>query len=461
MNKVFVVDTSLQPLAPCHPAKARRLLRAGQAAVHRTYPFTIVLLRSVEKPVAPPLRVKIDPGSHVTGIAIVNDATGEIVWAAELDHRGPMIVASLLARRGVRRGRRSRKTRYRAPRFANRRRQAGWLPPSLESRVANVVTWVARLRRVCPIQALSMELVRFDTQALQDPEISGVEYQQGTLAGIEVKEYLLAKWGRQCAYCDAQGVPLEVEHIVARDRQGSHRVSNLTLACVPCNQKKSNHDVREFLAHDPARLARILAQAKAPLKDAAAVNSTRWALYEALQATGLPVEVGTGGRTKWNRTTRGLPKTHWLDAACVGASTPEHLWTSGTLHPLTIRATGHGSRQMCAMDKYGFPRTRAKQAKHVHGFQTGDIVKAVVTSGKHQGVYVGRVAVRTTGSFNIRTASALVQGISHRYCRLLHRVDGYAYQSKVEAHTDTGRAFSAPRPSSHGSSSWASGRCSL
>ncbi|MBA3530431.1 MAG: HNH endonuclease, partial [Ardenticatenales bacterium] len=238
---------------------------------------------------------------------------------------------------------------------------------------------------------------------------------------------VLAKWGHQCAYCDATQVPLEVEHIVARGRLGSDRVSNLTIACVPCNQRKGVHDVRDFLAHDPARLARILAQAKSPLKDAAAVNSTRWALYEALQATGLLVEVGTGGRTKWNRTLRGLPKAHWLDAACVGASTPETLWTSGRWHLLTIRATGHGSRQMCLMNKYGFPRTRAKQAKVVHGFQTGDIVRAVVPSGKKQGRYTGRVAVRATGSFNIRTATILVEGISYRHCRLLHHVDGYSY----------------------------------
>ncbi len=190
MNKVFVVDTTLQPLAPCHPAKARKLLREGQAAVYRAYPFTIVLLHAVEEPVAPPLRVKLDPGSKVTGLAIVNEATGEIVWAAELDHRGQAIVASLLARRGVRRGRRSRKTRYRPARFQNRRRRAGWLPPSLLSRVANVLTWVERLRRVCPLQAISLELVRFDMQALEQPDISGVEYQQGTLAGLEVKEYV-------------------------------------------------------------------------------------------------------------------------------------------------------------------------------------------------------------------------------------------------------------------------------
>ncbi|MBA3534223.1 MAG: HNH endonuclease [Ardenticatenales bacterium] len=427
MNKVFVLDTHQQPLAPCHPAKARKLLRAGQAAVYRAYPFTIILLRAVAEPVAPPLRLKIDPGSKVSGLAIVNDASGEIVWAAEVAHRGEPIRTALAQRASVRGNRRSRKTRYRPPRFLNRRRRAGWLPPSVASRVANVMTWVRRLCQLCPIQALALELARFDTQALQNPEISGVEYQQGELWGYEVKQYVLEKWGRQCAYCDATQVPLEVDHIVARDRGGSHRVSNLTLACVLCNQKKSNHDIRDFLAHDPARLARLLAQAKAPLKDAAVLNSTRWALYEALVATGLPLEVGTGGRTKWNRSTRGLPKTHWLDAACVGASTPEVLWTSGTLRPLQIRATGHGSRQMCAMDKHGFPRTRAKGAKRVQGFQTGDIVKAIVPTGKKQGTYVGRVAVRASGSFNIRTAGGLVEGISYRYCRLLHRVDGYSY----------------------------------
>ncbi|MBA3534126.1 MAG: RRXRR domain-containing protein, partial [Ardenticatenales bacterium] len=251
MNKVFVVDSTLVPLAPCHPAKARKLLRAGAAAVYRAYPFTIVLLHAVAEPVAPPLRVKIDPGSQVTGLAIVNDTTGEIVWAAELEHRGQAIVAALLARRSVRRGRRRRTTRYRPARFQNRRRRTGWLPPSLLSRVANVVTWVARLQRVCPLHAISMELVRFDTQALQNPEISGVEYQHGELAGVEVKEYLLAKWGRQCAYCDATQVPLEVEHIIPRGRLGSDRVSNLTIACVPCNQRKGVQDVRDFLAHDP------------------------------------------------------------------------------------------------------------------------------------------------------------------------------------------------------------------
>jgi len=295
-----------------------------------------------------------------------------------------------------------------------------------------VVTWVRRLVRLCPITAISQELVRFDTQALENPDIEGVDYQQGTLKGYEVREYVLVKWNHQCAYCDARDVPLELDHVHPRSRNGSNRVSNLTLACTPCNQRKSNQDVREFLQHDPVRLARILAHLKAPLKDAAAVNTTRWALYERLKTLGLPIECGSGGLTKYNRVTCGLPKTHWLDAANVGRSTKAALIIKDIV-PLYITATGHGSRQMCRMDKYGFPRTGSKQHKRVQGFQTGDLVRAVVTSGTKQGTYVGKVAVRTRGIFNITTAHGVVTDIHHRFCVLVARSDGYTYQQGKEA----------------------------
>src|SRR5207302_3069542 len=125
-----------------------------------------------------------------------DDAGGDVVWAAELTHRGAAVKKALDTRRTVRRGRRSRKTRYRAPRFANRRRRAGWLPPSLLSRVENILTWVTRISRIAHVSALSQELVRFDLQKLEHPAIAGVEYQQGTLFGYEVREYCLEKWGR-------------------------------------------------------------------------------------------------------------------------------------------------------------------------------------------------------------------------------------------------------------------------
>ena len=428
MSKVFVLDSHKQPLNPVHPGRARILLSAGKAAVYRRFPFTIILKAAVEEPMVEPLRIKIDPGANTTGIAIVNDASGEVLFAADLRHRGFAITASLTRRRSVRRGRRQRHTRYRKPRFTNRHTyKKGWLPPSLQSRIANVMTWVGRLRRACPIAAISVEMVKFDTQLMEHAEISGIEYQQGTLQGYEVREYLLEKWGRTCAYCDAKGVPLQIEHVYPRSHYGESRVDALTVACASCNDKKGTREITEFLKHDPERLAHILAQLKRPLKDAAAVNATRWLLYERLKAQDLPLETGSGGLTKYNRTTRNLPKEHWIDAACVGRSTPAALNVNQVL-PLRIIATGHGCRQRCLMDTFGFPRTNPKQSKQVKGYQTGDIVRAVVPSGKKVGTYVGKVAVRTSGSFNITTAHGVVQGISHRFCTPLHRSDGYRYE---------------------------------
>ena len=432
--KVFVLDTNKQPLAPCHPARARQLLGKGKAIVYRRYPFTIILKREVKEADAvaseakqsQPFRLKIDPGSKTTGIAIVNDSSGEVIFAAEVQHRGQQIKGSLDSRRATRRSRRNRKTRYRKPRFNNRRQLEGGLPPSLMSRVYNIETWVARLRRYCPITAISLELVRFDTQAMVNPEISGIEYQQGELFGYEVREYLLEKFGRKCAYCGAENIPLQVEHIIPKTRGGSNRVSNLTIACKECNQRKGNQTAEEF------GYPEVQEQAQKPLTDAAAVNATRWQLYRRIITTGLPIEVGTGGQTKYNRSIRELPKTHWLDATCVGASTPEVLKVEG-IAPLIIIATGHGSRQMCRVDRYGFPRTSAKKYKRVYGFQTGDIVKASVPAGKKAGTYIGRVAIRSTGSFNIKTTSGTVQGVSYRYCQLLHQIDGYTYEKGESA----------------------------
>jgi hypothetical protein len=163
---VFVKDLKKRPLYPCHPARARQLLKKGKAAVYRQYPFTIILKREVSTVVAIEtakpstvdnqlLRLKIDPGSKTTGLAILNDRTGEVVWAAFLQHRGQQIKKSLEKRRTIRRSRRNRKTRYRKPRFNNRNPKKGWLPPSLMSRVYNIQTWVSRLRRYCPIKAIS------------------------------------------------------------------------------------------------------------------------------------------------------------------------------------------------------------------------------------------------------------------------------------------------------------------
>jgi len=412
---------------PCHPARARKLLKNGKAAVYRRYPFIIIMKCRVGGDLQP-IEIKFDPGSRTTGIALVGhfDRGPEVIWAGNLNHRGHQIKRNLDSRRAVRRSRRNRKTRYRPARFNNRQRPKSWLPPSLRSRVDNVKNWMIKLSRLAPLTQIAVETVRFDTQKIQNPEISGVEYQQGELAGYELREYLLEKWDRECAYCGAKNVPLEIEHIQARSKGGSDRVSNLTLACTPCNQKKGNKDIKEFLKRKPKRLKKIQAQAKVPLKDAAAVNATRYATGNVLKDFGLPITFSTGGRTKFNRTTRGYPKAHWIDAACVGESGAKVV-IPPAITPLIITAKGRGSRQKCSMNQYGFPRTSPKKHKRVKGFQTGDIVKAVVTKGKNIGTYIGRVVVRARGSFDIGIGKKKVSGISYKYCQLIQRVDGYEY----------------------------------
>jgi hypothetical protein len=269
--------------------------------------------------------------------------------------------------------------------------------------------------------ALSSELVRFDLQQMENPEISGVEYQQGTLAGYELREYLLTKWEHRCAYCGREGVPLELDHIQAKSRGGTDRVANLTLACHQCNQAKGNQDIATFLKRKPQVLQRVLAQAQAPLRDAAAVNATRWELWRQLQATGLELESGSGGRTKYNRSRLGLAKTHWLDAACVGASTPDGLKVGG-VQPLRIKACGHGRRNRCWTDRYGFPVRHGPRRKWDRGFRTGDIVEAVIPTRKYQARHRGRVAIRFGQSFQVGVVS-----VHPRHLRKLQQADGYDY----------------------------------
>lgn len=138
--------------------------------------------------------------------------------------------------------------------------------------------------RYAPISGIAVETVRFDTQALQNPEISEVEYQQGELAGYEIREYLLEKWNRKCAYCGIGNIPLEIEHIVPKSRGGSNRVSNLTLSCTTCNQKKGKQTAFEY------GFPKIQQQSKQPLRDAAAVNATRYAIGNSLEVLKLPVK---------------------------------------------------------------------------------------------------------------------------------------------------------------------------
>ena len=401
MSKIAVLDTNKQVLEPCHPAVARRLLRDGKAAVFKHYPFTIILKQTVlaEDIKTRDYQLCVDPGSKITGLAIV-DVDRNIIFAAELEHRGQAIKKGLVTRAGFRRGRRTRNLRHRKPRWQHRKRSVpifengqwvmrrvsekeglkgygngkGWIAPSLMSRVFNIHTWINRLRKVYPIMNLALELVKFDMQAMDNPEIKGVEYQQGTLHGYEVREYLLEKYSRKCAYCGKRDVKLEVEHIIPKAIRVDNRISNLALACQPCNTKKGK--IHPSNIKDEAFRKKVEAaakKAKQPLKDAASVNTIRWKIDETLKSVGLPIRYGTGGKTKYSRTESGLPKTHYFDAACVAdiVKQPKDLLI------LYIKAKGYGQRDLFAFsagENKNKTRLVGKQnaKKKKHGFNYGN-----------------------------------------------------------------------------------------
>jgi 5-methylcytosine-specific restriction endonuclease McrA len=372
---VFVLDKSKRPLMPCTEKRARLLLERGRAVVARLHPFTIRLKDCLGGAVQP-LRLKLDPGSRTTGLALVRGTetvdpdtgaasrTEHVLWLGELAHRGKRISDALSARRQMRRRRRTANLRHRPARFDNRGRRTGRLAPSLHHRVETTAARVARLRRLAPISALSQELVRFDMQAIEDPTIEGVGYQQGELAGYEFREYVLLRGAHRCAYCGAKGVPLQVDHVVPRASGGSNRVSNLVPACTPCNQAKGSRPVNVFLARRPKTLAKIKAQLKRPLKDAAAVNSTRNALLETLAATGLPVETASGGLTKHNRT--GRPGCMSVASPCAPAAA-----STSAPPPAWCRASPTAAAACCRLlqraDGYGYsfhhkPQEAARRA---------------------------------------------------------------------------------------------------
>ncbi|MFZ3497209.1 RNA-guided endonuclease IscB [Streptomyces sp. 5.8] len=433
---VFVLDKHGLPLQPTTPARARKLLKQGRAVVARHTPFVIRLKdRTADQSQVDGVELGIDPGSKHTGIAVFTAKDGERrgLYAIELAHRGSAIRDKLTARAAYRRGRRTRNLRHRAPRFSNRTRPKHWLAPSLRHRVDTTMSWATRLARWAPVREVHVERVAFDTHVMSHGgPLEGAEYQHGTLHGTEVREYLLAKWDRACAYCGTTGVPLNIDHIHPRSRGGSDRISNLCTACIPCNEKKSNQPVGDFLRKSPRLLARILAQAKAPLRDAAAVNATRWALWHALGAAFPKVHASSGGRTKWNRHRTGTPKSHTLDALCVGLL---DTITRTPARVLTVTATGRGTYARTCPDKHGFPRLRLPRQKTFFGYQTGDLARAVVPTGKKAGTHIGRIAVRATGRFNVKTAHGLIQGIGHKHFRLIQRGDGYAYTARPEGPT--------------------------
>jgi hypothetical protein len=412
---IYVQSVTGKPLMPTRRRnKVWYWLRKGLAEVVCREPFTIRLCFETTG-YTQPVTVGVDTGSQTVGIAATTNS--EVVYQAEI-HLRTDISNKLIQRRQFRRGRRTRKTRYRPSRWANRRRKAGWLPPSLRSKAEATIKAVRYVSSWLPVSQIIVEIGSFDTQKMQNPEVSGVLYQQGELAGYLVREYVLTKWKHRCCYCGDSEVPLQLEHIVPRSRGGSDRVSNLALACEACNQKKGSRTAAEF------GFPQVQAQAKMPLKDAAHVSSMKTAVVRVLreQFGSNQVHITFGYETKYKRLqVLHLPKSHSNDAVAIACKIGE------VVKPLAIvyqfRCLPRGNYQL-----YNGKRSEHKVwAPHrVRGWQLYEIVEAKGVMG-----YIG--GRRSKGAFVLKdllTGNPLLEVTPRKLRRLARPVQGWIIHRK-------------------------------
>jgi 5-methylcytosine-specific restriction endonuclease McrA len=428
--RVFVLAHSGNPLMPTTPRRARILLKTRRARVVMRAPFTIQLCFETTT-YTQPVTVGVDTGSQTVGIAAA--ANREVVFQAEMRLRTDVSL-KLTRRRQYRRTRRSRKTRYRAARWANRRRSTGWLAPSLQARADATVKAVRCVARVLPIGQINVEIGSFDPQKMQNPEISGVSYQQGQLQGYLLREYLLARWQRQCAYCHTSGVPLQVEHLIPTSRGGSERESLLVIACGACNLRKGNRTAEEF------GYPELQAQARRPLKAAAHVSSIKTAVVDALaqQFGAARVAVRYGYETKYQRLqVLHLPKAHAYDAVAIACAIGEVVKPLAMLYQL--RCVPRGNYQLYN-GKYSEHKVWAP--RKVKGWKLYELVEA-----KGQIGYIG--GRRLTGAFvvkEVRSGKALAEVTPRKLVRLARCVHGWIITRFSLPHI-TGKEGGASSPS--------------
>ena len=396
-----VLDRQGKPLMPTtRLGKVYRLLKTQKAHIVSYEPFTIQLDYEPDTQVIQPMTLGVDSGAIHSGYSVANEHreyySAEVIARNDISNR-------LSDRRMYRQNRRSRKTRYRKPRFNNRKnKKKGWLPPSLEQKVAVQVNEIDHIHRYFPIETIIVETAEFDIQKIKNPDISGIEYQQGTLQGYNIRNYLLEKHKRKCFYCGKTVSGFEVEHMLPKSKGGSNRIDNLTLSCHDCNEKKGTLTAEEFIKQTlPVKKAasklKQLPNEKRLFKYMAHMNATRWALYDAIKERYPNVKMTYGYITKYNRIQAGLPKTHHIDAKCItGFSTVPSM--SQTVVKVKMRR--HNRQLHRATFSKGHVRKAASLPTTVFGFQLYDLV----LFNNHRYFIKGR---RSSGAFALVSIEGL------------------------------------------------------
>ena len=301
MQQVYVQNLEGEPLMPCKPAKAKHLLRDNNARVIQLTPFTIRLNWDCENKTQA-IIVGLDTGAVNVGCSAVSGK--KCLYSSETKLRTD-ITKKMQRRANYRHTRRCRKLRYRQPRFNNRTKPKGWLPPSLISKLNSTVKIVKQLSEILPINKVIVEIAKFDTQKLQNPSIKGKEYQKGVTAEYDnIRSYVFERDNYTCQICKKKLGILQTHHIIQKKDGGSDSPENLATT-----HKKCHEDFHKGLIQHKFKKPKSY-------KHSTQVTILKDYMVKELEKD-FEVEITYGYITKRNRMRLNLPKSHCFDAVAI------------------------------------------------------------------------------------------------------------------------------------------------
>jgi len=389
---VYVLNKDGQPLMPTNRhGKVRRLLKTKKAKVIKRCPFTIQLLYDTTNHTQD-ITLGVDAGSKHIGLSATTK--NKVLFEADVELRND-ISKLLEARYTFRRSRRNRKTRYRKKRFDNRvsSKHKGWLAPSIEHKIQSHFAMVEKLHRILPVTKIVVETASFDTQLLKaqlegKPIPEGTDYQNGELAGWNIREYIFHRDNYTCQWCKGKSKdPVLVTHHHAYWK-GDHtnKPSSLITLCNTCNDSK-------YHKKEANRLWGWEPKITNSYKHAVFMGVMRWTFYNRLKEIYPNVSMTYGYITKNTRIENNLPKAHYVDARCISGH-PEAKSNGEYFYYKKVRC--HNRQLHKANTLKGGIRKRNQAEYTVKGFRLFDRVEY-----KNNEYFVfGR---RASGFFDIRT----------------------------------------------------------
>lgn len=404
---VFVINKNGEVLMPCSNRKARLLLKEKKAKIVNYKPFTIQLLYG-STGYTQETRLGVDTGSKHIGIAITSG--NNVLTKGQIDLRQD-VKKLLETRKVMRRGRRN-KLRYRKARFLNRKRPEGWLPPSIQSRINNTINWITKFYNLLPKCKLKIEVAKFDIQKIENPEIEGTGYQQGTMYQYRNKiAYLIARENCKCQHCKEsykKGDGWRLHHIWGKSKD---RPEDWALVHESCHKEIHQKGLENTLRTKKSK----------SYKESTFMSIIRKRLFNLFPDSSFTY----GNITFQDRCDLGLDKTHYNDAIAISGiksikKTPDNVFfikqfrkKKRSLHEATARKGGK--------TKNTTSKRNSKNTKYQSGVFLNDCVKVFNKIGFVSGFASGGCYVKDifdkymqiSGKSYKQIKTSLVEVLSH------------------------------------------------